>query len=575
MNKSGLVIYYNAEGKAGLRDGEGNVVLAPEYDKILDFDDDGYIRVLRGEVYGTVDFEGHIVLPHEKRLTHLGVFYEGTTRAKRNGLWGLVDERGEDVTEFCYQDIYAHKNYGYYAIRQDGTTGTLKEDGTFKPSGKKKAAEVNSRYNPKLIREHEIRLFSKNIFNYDIGKFTGYSCSGETLEICYRDTDAQFNVKKFYKKGTALRCGIELEATPKLQRPIHRTRFFIASKQFIPIEKARGENPYRQRNRENQPSLEETAASGNAILHRNSCFVVMDVYPYAGVTQIVLLQLPYAAIVAAKRNGVSLARLQAYMPDYVALKDYARKDLRDKMAGVVHGYSLSEEWSEKMCQPVGLDADLKPVPLEHDDKDRYGSAIDFQYNMTDFSNEYNWRDDNLQAPTGKSIKVVLGDITRLSVDVIVNAANNTLLGGGGVDGAIHKAAGPELLAECRKLNGCETGQSKITDAYKLPCKKIIHTVGPVWHGGERGEAALLASCYETALSLAEANKLQSVAFACISTGVYGYPKEQAARIAVATVWKMIKARKYTGDIIFCCFTMDDAKLYDQTLTDVIIQGKYL
>lgn len=169
--------------------------------------------------------------------------------------------------------------------------------------------------------------------------------------------------------------------------------------------------------------------------------------------------------------------------------------------------------------------------------------------------------------TPKTIRVVLGDITRLSVDAIVNAANNSLLGGGGVDGAIHRAAGKELLAECRTLRGCPTGQSKMTNAYKLPCKKIIHTVGPVWHGGNRNEAALLASCYDTALTLAENNNLKSIAFPCISTGVYGYPHEEAAKIALNAIYKHIETGKYKGEVIFCCFLKEDAEIYEELLKD--------
>lgn len=159
------------------------------------------------------------------------------------------------------------------------------------------------------------------------------------------------------------------------------------------------------------------------------------------------------------------------------------------------------------------------------------------------------------------MKVITADITTLRVDAIVNAANQSLLGGGGVDGAIHRAAGPGLREECRKLGGCNTGEAKITGGYLLPARHVIHTVGPVWRGGEHGEPELLASCYRTSLRLAIENDIGSIAFPAISTGAYGYPLDAATTIAVETVGSFLKKRKVALYIIFCCFSERVARDY--------------
>lgn len=158
-----------------------------------------------------------------------------------------------------------------------------------------------------------------------------------------------------------------------------------------------------------------------------------------------------------------------------------------------------------------------------------------------------------------ALTALRADITTLAVDAIVNAANESLLGGGGVDGAIHRAAGPELLAECRALGGCPTGEARITRGYRLPARHVIHTVGPVWRGGARGEADLLASCYRRSLELAAAHGVATIAFPCISTGVYGYPADEAARIAVGTVRDLVT--QSFREVVFCCFSESDRALY--------------
>ena len=166
------------------------------------------------------------------------------------------------------------------------------------------------------------------------------------------------------------------------------------------------------------------------------------------------------------------------------------------------------------------------------------------------------------------IQVIRGDITKQAVDAIVNAANTSLLGGGGVDGAIHRAAGPALLAECRLLHGCKTGDAKLTKGYQLPARYVIHAVGPVWQGGAHGEAELLAGCYRRSLELATENNLTSIAFPNISTGIYGYPKNKAADVASSTVRQFLQQPTSVQTVIFVCFDTENHQLFEQlSITD--------
>jgi O-acetyl-ADP-ribose deacetylase (regulator of RNase III) len=163
------------------------------------------------------------------------------------------------------------------------------------------------------------------------------------------------------------------------------------------------------------------------------------------------------------------------------------------------------------------------------------------------------------------IDVVEGDITRLRVDAIVNAANQSLLGGGGVDGAIHRAAGPQLLAACRPLGGCPTGEARITPGFRLPARHVIHTVGPVWHGGDQGEDALLGACYRNSMQLAAENGVESIAFPAISCGVYGYPPQRACEVALGALQDWLRTAAQPINVVLCCFSAEMAAIYRRLL----------
>ncbi len=168
-------------------------------------------------------------------------------------------------------------------------------------------------------------------------------------------------------------------------------------------------------------------------------------------------------------------------------------------------------------------------------------------------------------PWHERVEIVLGDITAQETDAIVNAANESLLGGGGVDGAIHRAAGPRLLRECQTIGGCPTGEARITGAYDLPCRRVIHTVGPVYRGGAHDEEELLASCYQDSLALAEENDLRTISFPSISTGVYGYPVEEACQVALQTVRDYLEGSDAIEQVCFVCFSQADYRTYQETL----------
>ena len=332
MNKSDFVIVY--EGKhAGLRTKSGEVVLPCDYDKIPDYDDDGYIRFIKDGVYGTIDLQGVIAIPLSEKLTHLGVFHKGTARAQKDGMWGLVDVKGKTIKDFMYKSMDAHRKYGYHVVTKEGKEGWLSEKGEFKTSTKKK---------PEPVYHLE---FNESLFLEKLSPWLGDWL--HPLQFFYRDTDAPVDVKKLYKKGLFVRTDCPLEVTQKLLRPVHKIRFLIASREFRKI----------YPNSREQEQMTTSPFKENWI-PAHSHFLVVDVQSYGSVKQVVLLHFPHGAMLLAKKFDVKFTKYKPKDAEGITLKKAAESDLQLKMGDSVHGHSLDDEWVKAMFQPVGLDKDL-------------------------------------------------------------------------------------------------------------------------------------------------------------------------------------------------------------------------
>ncbi len=423
---------------------------------------------------------------------------------------------------------------------------------------------LNKRYKPKLVATKSFSAFDKRGFFSYLSQWTGAGWLSDNLQAYYRDTDAPIDVVKQYRPGLVLRAGAILEATQKLIRPVHKVRFYIASRKLY--------------HKDSNPSTELSRMFidlpyKECFMHYNTCFVVHSIYSLFDHTQILLIEIPMGAAKLADEYKLSLLNLTAVWHRQYTLESVAKVDLIEKCSEEVHGNSLSDYWNKAMYQPVGYDKNMVKIPIERQNhceelSDEQRELFDMCHRLQMKDEDRDWERDRFVHIQPNMIKIIVGDITKLSVDAIVNAANSSLLGGGGVDCAIHRAAGPELLTVCRMHKGCRTGQSKITDAFHLSCKKIIHTVGPIWQGGTHKEPHLLSSCYTSALHLAKKHKIKSIAFPCISTGVYSFPKTEAANIALHTLLKELKKLKYRGDVFICCFSEEDADIYVQVLNNL-------
>lgn len=584
MNKSGFIIVTNDSFLYGLQDKDGNVIVPCQYDRILDFDDDGYIRLLKGKIYGTINLEGKEVIPHSLGITHLGVFHNGTARAKKGDCWGLVDEKGLEVTEFCFKWMNAHSSEGYSCAKQDGTVGYLSEDGTFHTTSKRfkykspyskrgafhdgiaPAYDENLRrwvfidkndnrindyaywsmdpvlrfgayevamdshhynyvrfdgkpifeewfdyvskvdkqgqgkvrklcldsdgneitlnngqplylyglvsmdgtflipprywnlyytdyykaedwetiyyYKPdgnKLIRswfddecpdkpydskvqeplnipkewqrEHlrkmlppydneiptpPVKMFNKAAFKFSLERWIS-SCIDNKMEFYYRDTDADIDVKKIYKRGRIFRMGKLTEFTQKLRRPIHKIRFLVVSSHMgnnawldnLTIRRLKGCLP------EEEQGYNFNLFNEYALIP-NSYVAVIDVQEYAGKTQVTLAHIPMHAVPLMQKYGINIQNVKVYTRDFENIKKISKSNFIASFSEPIHGHSLSKEWNEIMYHPIGLDDNNKPLPLERVSYEHESHPMQVYYSwMEQFMEEepYKWKED--------------------------------------------------------------------------------------------------------------------------------------------------------------------------------------
>lgn len=346
MNKSDFVIVDKGPHRVGLQTSGGKSVLSCVYDKILDYDDDGYVRFIRKGFYGTVNLQGKICIPLSLQIIHLGVFHKGTARACRNGFWGLVAPDGSEVTPFVYKSMsaYRHKSHAYDARNAEGKRGQLSADGVFTVNG----VPVP----PTGVPEFPRKVFDATKFAEAVKAYCTVP-DFSTVRFYYLDTDAAVDVKHLYRKGTFVRAGRYLETTDRLMRPVTRLRFLVASchlpdtaqlqRLSCPVPQAFRSAPY--------------------LIAPNFIFLVKDLFQSAGVTQVLLLHLPTGVVRLAQKHGVNLLKVPAKVEGR-SLSEAAKTDLQLKQAQLIHGLSLSDEWVRKMHRPIGLDEHLHPVSLE-------------------------------------------------------------------------------------------------------------------------------------------------------------------------------------------------------------------
>lgn len=394
-------------------------------------------------------------------------------------------------------------------------------------------SEIGNAYCPEIVAERHLNVFNKKMFENAIGSYTGYGF--KPLQYYYRDTDATFDVKGLYKRGRVLRAGSFLEATQKLRRPIHRVRFMIAALRLFSVETYMRECHFSK----NPLPFKEN------IIHRNSYFVVVDVYEYAGKTQILLIKIPHGAWVLGKANGYRFRNILTGSPIYgLTLRDYAQMDFREKMNEPVHGHSLDDEWNTSMHQPIGLDCNMQPVSMEKDntigDDDLWHTqaihstrmdkiSFDSFYNIISDDNYHDWQDNHFIRRLDNALKIAVGDINCMRVDCVV------------------------------KFDGTQALEAT-DDSAGVAYSYLMHSPRPEWQGKSSNYMKELRHCLENIFHTAADHKFNSIALPgnlfCAEI-----PQAKTAKTVITAAEKFMKAEKITGDIFICCDNKQEAEVY--------------
>ena len=729
MNKSDFIII--SEGKySGLETKSGEKVLPVKYDKILDYDDDGYVRFIKDGYYGTIDFEGNVCIPLSEKLTHLGVFYKGSARAEIDNVWGLVDVYGKHVTDFIYKSINAHRKNGYWAVTLDGKQGLLSENGNFKSTGKsskpkplysyiatyrnhvapavaqngkwvfidenqnrindieywsmdhvlrqgvysvakgpdaygianfegvplidewydhpcrfekgfaicdikrqdengneikthggqpayfygildlngkylfppvysslswndhktkncwlaqdenwayllfpdgshKTYAKSEIKYDgyheciPKTSFSHDIKdknlivnnipelvatqyysLFDENSFLAVLSSWLGTWT--HSLEFFYRDTDAEIDVKKIYKRGHFVRTDCPLEVTKKLLRPVHKIRFLIAARRFLT------KDTYsREREIAGQTQFMEN------MIPENSNFLVVDVQKCGGVTQVVLLHFPHGAMLLANQFKIKFSKFKPIDSAGVNLNKAAEYDLQIKFGECVHGHSLDSKWCDAMFQPVGCNQNLEPNKLimESDLDNSYFAHSGLTPLDLLEDRDYEWKKERFIKIQPNSIKIFVGDITGRVADVLINPVAGNECELSSFQKNFEECADLELKKCCEKGLDKVFGALLVTDAYNFPYKKIIH----IRLSGAKTLSDVpdvLETCLDNALKEAEKAGAKSILLPAMA-----FAGETEMKIVVKVLSQHLFAELYHGNIEIFAQSRNDAEKY--------------